>query len=144
MANSPSGNDLDSLIGEASAAVDKAENLRQTRASRRQRKLGPPIATAISLLIVAYAASTIWSRLAPPSDKQVEQDLAKTVTQAKAIIDQSRKETGQLPEALPAAMASVVRYDKTDKAYTLSATILGVRVSMKSDGMMSTDRGVKE
>ena len=136
--------DYSGIISQASAAVDKQEKIRQERASRRQRKLVPLIVSALSLLIVAYAGSTVWGRLAPPSEAQVAQDLEKTVAQAKQIIDASRKETGQLPETLPAAMASVVRYDKADTAYTLSATVLGVRVTMKSDGMMSTDRGVKE
>lgn len=43
-----------------------------------------------------------------------------------------------------AVLASVVRYEKTDKTYTLSATVLGVRVTMESDGPKRTDFGVQQ
>ncbi len=142
--SSPTPNDYSALISQASAEVDKKAQAQQLRESRRKKNTGQQIAVAVCTLVVSIAGYQIWSRLAPPGDKQVAKDLENTVEQARAVIDQTRKETGQLPDALPAAMASVVRYEKTDKAYKLSATVLGVRVTMESDGPKRTDFGVKQ
>ncbi len=142
--SSPDRPDYSSLITQATTALERKGKADPLRASRRRRKLAPLVGSAIAAVVILYSGMQIWARLAPPSEKQVEQDLEKTIDRARAALDEARQQTGQLPEQLPAAMASVVRYERADKAYTLSATILGVRVTMTSDGIKRTDHGMKE
>lgn len=97
---------------------------------------------ACLLLVTALALHSVWTSLRPPSTQQTARDLEAVVDAARQSVEEARSQTGQLPAALPnAALASVVRYEPDAGSYRLSATIMGVRVSLEPDGKKLTVTG---
>lgn len=134
------GTDLDALIQQA-----HHETLRVERAAQapRRRALAGRLWGAVLLAVAALALHYLWSAFAPPSTTQTTRDLEAAVDAARKSIEDERSRTGRLPEALPnAALASVVRYEPDASTYKLSATILGVRVTLENDGHKTTETGV--
>ncbi len=110
-----------------------------TTASRTRRLLGG----AALLVLIMYLAHVSWSRLGGPTEQQTAQDLEQAVQAAGAVVEDARRQTGKLPDVLPRSeLASVVQYEPAGGSYTLSATILGVRVTLQSDGTTKTETGV--
>ncbi len=144
MANdkSPSPQDLNALIEQAQTSVSGKRATAQARvehataAARRPSVVGPVLKIAL-LLAAAYAVFTIWQAFAPPSPGKVEHDLDMAINAAHDVIEKTKADTGDLPDALPnAALAAVVRYEPepTKVGYTLSATIMGIRVTLEPSG----------
>ncbi len=136
----PDGADLDALIDQA-----HQETLRAGHPSHgpKRRALASRLSSMVLLAAAAFALYQLWSVFAPPSTGQTTRDLEAAVDAARQSIEDERSRTGRLPEALPnAALASVVRYEPDASTYKLSATILGVRVTLQSDGQKTTETGV--
>lgn len=94
------------------------------------------------LVLIAVALHSVWTAWMPPSAQQTARDLEAVVDAARQSVESVRSRTGQLPSALPnAALASVVRYEPDAGSYRLSATIMGVRVSLEPDGQKVTVTG---
>jgi hypothetical protein len=97
---------------------------------------------ACLLLLTAWSLHSVWGALRPPTVQQTARDLEAVIDAARQSIESARTQTGQLPSALPnAALASVVRYEPDAGSYRLSATIMGVRVSLEPDGQKLTVTG---
>jgi hypothetical protein len=139
--NQDSNTDLSRLINAAETAVDKKED-RQTPRPRK-RSPSPWMVVGILLVIIAASLAALWSELRPPGAADIARDLEAIVARARDAIEGARGASGELPAALPnAALASVVRYEKGQKEYRLSATAMGVRVTLEPDGKTRTERGV--
>lgn len=92
------------------------------------------------VLLVAWIARDIWSSLQPPALEQVARDLQATLHSARDSIEQSAGESGKLPDAIPSAsLSTVIQYEPAMGTYTLSATVLGVRVTLQRDGTTLTE-----
>lgn len=139
--NQDSNTDLSRLINAAENAVD---NKQARQASRpRKRSFSPWLLPTILLVIIAASLAALWSELRPPGTADIARDLEAIVARARDAIEAARGASGELPAALPnAAMASVVRYEKNQNEYRLSATAMGVRVTREPDGQTRTERGV--
>lgn len=136
-----SNSDLSRLINAAENAVDKKEARQAPR--QRKRASSPWLLVSILLVIIAASLAALWSELRPPGAADIARDLEAIVARARDVIEAARGATGELPAALPnAALASVVRYEKGQKDYRLSATAMGVRVTLEPDGKTRTERGV--
>ncbi len=143
--STPDPNDYANLINEAESAVKAKDAASKKQSAPPNPILRQALLTGMLAALVATSAWTIWSHLAPPSQSHVAHDLEQAIEQARATVDAARKATGALPKALPnAALAAVVRYEPAETNYKLTATILGVRVTLESNGTKSTDFGVKE
>lgn len=89
-----------------------------------------------------YAGTRILAVLFPPSQKQIAEDLQTVLDRARDAIETSKAEAGKLPDALPnAALASVVKYEHDNTDYQLTATIMGVKVTMERSGRKTTELG---
>lgn len=134
--------DLSQLIRQAD---EQAQNKAQSKAApQRSRIQVAAIFSGVLLVVIAYAGVKVFAAFSPPSEAKVAHDLERVVESAHQLVDGIKKETGKLPDAIPnAALASVVQYEKRDADYKLSATILGVRVSLEGAGKMTTETGVK-
>ncbi len=139
---SPSdGTDLEALIQKAHHETLRAERGPQVPPPRRA--LAGRLWGALLLAVAAFALHALWSAFAPPSTSQTARDLEAAVDAARKSVEAERSRTGRLPDALPnAALASVVRYEPEVSTYKLSATILGVRVTLETDGRKTTETGV--
>lgn len=139
--NQDSNTDLSRLINAAENAVD---NKQARQASRpRKRSFSPWLLPTILLVIITASLAALWSELRPPGTADIARDLEAIVARARDAIEAARVASGELPAALPnAAMASVVRYEKNQNEYRLSATAMGVRVTREPDGQTRTERGV--
>lgn len=136
----PDAEPLDALIEQAA----RSEALRaRPQASASPRRRGPRMVFVAALLVLcAVAFHSLWTALAPPSTGQTARDLEAVVDAARQSVEAARSRTGQLPSALPnAALASVVRYEPDAGSYRLSASIMGVRVSLEPDGHKVTVTG---
>lgn len=137
-------NSLSALIQSAETQIQKmAEAKPAAKASPFRSRL---VLSAVLAIIIAYALVTISRVMLPPAEKQVVHDLELVVERAQELVDGVRKDTGQLPNALPnAALASVVRYepDADNLRYKLSAVLLGVRVTLEPDGRKTTEIGIR-
>lgn len=137
----PNPQDLNALIDAASDTIDKKYS-RPVPASRRS--IFKPVLSLILLAVIVYAGMSVYGRLAPPGPAKVTRDLESVVEQARAAIEASRKATGEYPDALPnAALASVVEYDHEKDTYKLSATIMGIRVTLEPGGKKQIEKGVQ-
>ena len=88
---------------------------------------------------------SIWTQFAPPSADIVARDLERVIDTARDSVEKSKSETGQLPEVLPSAsLGSVVRYERGQSDYQLSATMLGVRVTLARDGKKIVEKGIQQ
>ena len=130
--------DLDSLTSRASKAVE--------RTSRRDIRPAPPRNRPLPILLLAgvalMAGAVIYQNVSPPSPTRVARDLDAVVEQARASVEESRKASGMLPEALPnASLSAVVHYEPKGDAYRLSATVPGVRVTLEPDGAKQIEYG---
>jgi hypothetical protein len=140
MTQDPS-NDLSRLINAAENAVDKKE-ARQAP-STRKRPASPWLVPGILLVIIAASLAALWSELRPPGAADIARDLEAIVARARDAIEAARGANGELPATVPnAALASIVRYEKGEKDYRLSATAMGVRVTREPDGKTTTEKGV--
>jgi hypothetical protein len=134
------GQDLASLIEKAQAEAIRA---RPQPAVPPRRLPGRAIKIVVLLVALAGALHLLWDDLFAPPVHQTTQDLEAAVDAARESIERARAQTGQLPTALPnAALATVVRYEPDAGGYRLSATIMGVRVTLEPDGRRKTETGV--
>lgn len=93
------------------------------------------------VLLVGWLGMTAWTAMNPPPEAQVSQELDQIVEQARGAVEAAKAENGALPDALPnAALSNVVAYDHDNDTYQLTATIMGVRVTLARDGRKSTER----
>lgn len=138
----PPGNSFDALINQASADAKEKDIARKERAGRKKNAYASRIGPVVATIAIVLSLVSIWNRLAPPSERQLASDLEQIVDQARLFIDESRSANGELPEGLPAGLASVVQYEHAGKTYRLTATVLAVRVTLESDGSRRTDFGV--
>lgn len=140
--NQDSSTDLSRLINAAEHAVDK-KDARHAPPSRK-RPASPWLLVGILFAIIAASLGALWSELRPPGAADIARDLEAIVASARDAIEAARGASGELPAAVPnAALASVVRYEKGEKDYRLSATAMGVRVTREPDGKTRTERGVE-
>ena len=134
--------DLDVLIEQAQKEASKSSALRAAPAKRRGMLW---IWAGCVAIVAAFSVHSVWRGLAPPSTQQTTRDLEAAVDAARASIEQSRSQTGKLPETLPnASLAAVVSYEPGLSDYKLSATIMGVRVTLQPDGKMINETGVEK
>ncbi len=141
MSNPSHGHDLASLIAKAQAEAVRARP--QPVAPRPRQPLGRAIVIAVLLSVVAMALHVLWDDLFTPPVRRTTRDLEAAVDAARESIERAKAQTGQLPSALPnAALATVVRYEPDAGGYRLSATIMGVRVTLEPDGRKKTETGV--
>lgn len=135
------GQDLASLIEKAQAEATRARP--QPVAAPVRRPVGRAVALAVLLVMLAAALHVLWDDLFTPPVRQTTRDLEAAVDAARESIERAKAQTGQLPTALPnAALATVVRYEPEAGGYRLSATIMGVRVTLEPDGRKKTETGV--
>ena len=135
------GDDLSALIRQAEGEVSR--QTRQTRPASSGLDLKKLLVPAL-LSVAAYCTYAVWAQFAPPSPDKVALDLDLAIEAARDSVEKSKSETGQLPEVLPgAALGSVVRYERGTNDYRLSASILGVQVTLERDGRKTTEKGVK-
>ena len=140
--NQDSDTDLSRLINAAENAVDNKEARQAPRP--RKRSSSPWLLLTILLAIIAASLAALWSELRPPGTSDIERDLEAVVARARDAIEAARGTSGELPAAVPnAALASVVRYEKGQNEYRLSATAMGVRVTREPDGKTRTEKGVQ-
>lgn len=133
--------DLSSLIEKAEAEVLRAKPALPARSSRRP--IGRGMVMLVLLAVAATALHVMWDDLFTPPVRRTTRDLESAVDAARASIERVKAQTGQLPTALPnAALATVVRYEPDLGGYRLSATIMGVRVTLEPDGRKKTETGV--
>ena len=135
------GDDLSALIrqaeGEASRQVRRAAPIQGPSVAK-------PALGAILIVLAIYAVYSLWAMFAPPSADKVAHDLDAAVEAAHSLVEKSKSESGQLPETLPSAsLGSVVRYEHGQSDYRLSATILGIRVTLERDGKKIVEKGVE-
>jgi hypothetical protein len=145
MTDSPHlSDDLTALIKQAETqTVKNVERVQKSQRRKSSLKLKPVIVLMMAGLI-AYSGYSIWTNFAPPSEEHVVRDLESVVDAARAAIEEAKAEAGQLPEALPnAALASVVQYEHGEKEYKLSATIMGIRITLEPDGKTTREYGVE-
>lgn len=132
-----------------SELISQAENTSQQQAEARPAAKRKPIPFRLIFgvllaSVVAYAGTKISAALSPPTQKEVAHDLEVVIDKAHDAIEAAKTKTGELPDALPnAALASVVRYDHDKDTYSLSATILGIRVTLEPGGKKKTETGVQ-
>lgn len=143
MSNHPGGgDDLTALIRQAEGEVSRQKG--RAEPARSKLPLGPVLGL-ITLIVAGCCVYSIWAQLAPPSPDKVARDLDFVIEAARVSVEKSKSETGQLPEALPSAsLGPVVRYERGQGDYQLSATILGVRVTLAQDGKKTVEKGVQQ
>jgi len=134
--------DLNTLIDQAQETVAHRPG---ARPDRRSNALPRPLTGALLLGLTAYAIFVISAHLSPPSPQQVAHDLETIVDQAHQSIEKTRADQGELPDALPdASLGSIVQYEREQDRYALSATVMGIRVTLTPDGRRITETGIKE
>lgn len=98
------------------------------------------MATAAVFAGLILCAYYVWHANAPPSRLQVAEDLERVLDMAKASVDAAKSGSGALPAAIPnASLAAVVVYEPGQQDYKLSATVMGVRVTLERDGSKTRD-----
>lgn len=132
--------DLSSLVDAASKEATRSGKarvpLREGAAQRPFRTL----AMLVLAVAAVFSAYGIWTRIADPSAAKVSADLGQAIDLARASVEEVRKNTGALPETLPnASLASVVNYERRNTDYRLSASVVGVRVTIGWDGSKNID-----
>jgi len=136
-------NDLSNLIQQAEKTAHS-----QAEAKPAPKSKPLPWRMIFSVLlagVIAYAGTKVSAGLSPPSQKEVAHDLEAVLDRAHDVIETAKAESGELPEALPnAALASVVEYEHDRTGYQLTATIMGVKVTMERSGRKTTDMGEKQ
>lgn len=133
--------DLDRLIRTAeSEVVGRAQRPAPTATHGGPGKAGTVGVGVVLLALFVGCVYWLVSISRPPPKKQVAEDLRQVLSQARDSVEASRDETGTLPPALPdAALAALADYEVEGDKYRLSATLLGVRVSMEWDGKVHED-----
>jgi hypothetical protein len=143
MTRDPQGSDdLSALIRQAEREVS-----RQTRRAlpAPRGSFAKPALGAVLVVLAIYAVYSLWALFAPPSTEKVAHDLEVAVDAARESVEKAKSESGQLPESIPSAsLGSVVRYERGQQDYRLSATILGIRVTLEADGKKTVEKGVQE
>lgn len=131
--------DLNALIAQAEQTAARSVLRKPTERRPMWRWLWPAVLAGLTV----YAVATVWDAISPPSSQKTARDLEAVVDAARRSVEEARTQTGRLPEALPnASLASVVVYEPGTSDYRLSATIMGVRVTLQSDGQKTTETGV--
>jgi hypothetical protein len=137
-----SNTDLSELLQQAESQVQ-----RQAEARPARKRNPPPYRAIFSTLLVClivYSGYKVIAVFAPPDQQQATHDLEAVIEKAHVLVDKVKAETGELPDTLPnAALASVVRYDHDKDTYSLTATILGIRVTLEPGGKKKTETGVQ-
>ena len=132
---SPEPQDLSSLISKAEKAVSTAA---RSRARKARPRVGSFLASVLAVALAgaaAFAGYEVRALHAPPSTARVVKDLGTAVDLARDMIEELRRSSGALPEALPSAsLAAVVFYEVSGSGYRLSATMGGIRMTMEPDG----------
>lgn len=135
-------NDISKLIKQADEQVRHHDQ--RTSTSKRKSLPGAAIWNGVLLAVIVYAGVTVSDALSPPSEERVAHDLEQLIEHARQMVDDIQKDTGKLPDAIPnAALASAVQYEKRSTDYKLTATVLGVRVTLEGSGKPITETGVK-
>jgi hypothetical protein len=142
--NDTNPNDLSRLIDQAENQVSQ----QAARSAKASRKPGPslfkPVMMALLAGLTVYAVFAIWTRLAPPGPAAITHDLEVVLERARDAVESAKKETGEYPDALPnASLASVVSYNHETDNYQLSATIMGIRVTLEPGGKKQIEKGVQ-
>lgn len=139
--NDPRRDALQDLIDQAGQEAVRQGSVPPVRASGASR--APWLrwivagATVLAAIHTADLASRRWRE---PAADAAARDLAIVVQAAGRSVEAVRGQTGRLPEALPnPAHANLVRYKVTDGAYALSASVLGLRVTLQPDGTTKTE-----
>ena len=142
MNSSPkSTDDLSQLVDQASGYVRTQKSKRHTTPSPRSRYFSL-LLQATLLGALAWGVYALFDTLSPPAPAEVAQDLGTVIDQAQALVEQSRRDTGKLPDTLPSsAMASVVQYQREGNDYRLSAVVMGIRVTLEPNGQKTTQEG---
>jgi hypothetical protein len=133
--------DLAKVIDAAETEVLRRETRPVPKGAHAAKVIGTREVVIVAMvLFVGWIAREIWSSLQPPAREQVARDLQATLQSAHESIEQSANESGKLPGAIPSAsLSTVVRYEPALGTYTLSATVLGVRVTLQRDGATQTE-----
>jgi hypothetical protein len=140
--DSRGGDDLSALIRQAEGEVSK--QVRRAPAAPGGSFARPALGTALAALAI-YGVYSLWALFAPPSADKVTHDLEVAIEAARESVEKAKSESGQLPEAIPSAsLGSVVRYEHGPSDYRLSATILGIRVTLERDGKKIVEKGVQQ
>lgn len=135
---------------ELAALIRQAEGVAAGQARRAEPKhAGPGVAKPAMVVVLGLVAIcagyAVWAMLAPPSADMVARDLQVVVEAARESIEKARGESGRLPDSLPnASLGAVVRYEHGTSDYSLSASVLGIRVTLQRDGRKSVEKGVRE
>ncbi len=137
----PPINDLNSLIEQASREVEQQTRKAPPAPTR-------PIAKTLFGIFLGGVLITllfvVLSWFAKPTPAMIVHDLEVAVDTAQKAIEQAKKEKGALPDALPnASLASVVQYERDQDEYKLTSVIMGVRVTLESNGKKTTETGLK-
>lgn len=109
-------------------------------ASEHQQRMG-----AVFLVLVAVgSAYAAWRVFAPPSAAAVERDPSHVVESARQSVGAAKASSGSLPDVLPNdSLSALVRYEHAAEDYTLSSTMLGLRVTIGRDGNKKVEKGVQ-
>lgn len=132
--------------------IRQAESTAQKQAEAKLARKGKPVLfrlifTVLLLGVVCYAGIKLSDALAPPSQQKVANDLGNVVERAHKLIDGIKQDTGELPKTLPnAALAAVVQYepDPDKSRYRLTATVMGIRVTLQPNGHKITETGIQQ
>lgn len=131
---------LSELIRQADESVTEASARLSSNPKLRRAFLGRRIVIVTLLAALGFFGYTVWRHAAPPPKSSIADDLEYAVDLAKTAIDAAKSRTGELPAAIPnASIASVVRYENDAQGYKLSATMMGVRVTLERDGSKTRD-----
>ena len=143
MSQTPSEDELAVLIQQAEGVASR--QARRVELKQASPGVAKPALGAFLGLVAACAGYAIWAMMTPPSADKVARDLEAAVEAARQSIEKAKDESGRLPDALPnASLGSLVRYQRVREEYSLSASVLGIRVTLQRDGSKSVEKGVTE
>lgn len=139
MTTPPDKDPLAALIDKAQVEVSR-KDFRKT-APKEKSTATLPLGTAILLVCSLVSAYVAWRQLAPPSPDVIERDLAKVVEDARSTVEAAKSSSGRLPDVLPnASLSALVQYEHDANEYKLSASMLGLRVTISRDGSKSVEK----
>lgn len=136
--------DLSKLISQAESVTEKQTAARSIDHSRTTSRTVPVVLAGVLAIGLVYTAHSFRAHWGPPNDARVVHDLGVAIDAAKTLVDNVKLDTGALPDALPnASLAAVVRYQPRETDYRLSASAMGVRVTLEWDGTRKTEIGAE-
>ena len=137
----PKSSNLTDLIQQVEQSVaDASMQTARVRAAQQKSHVRRHFAKTAVFLALAGGAYFVWHAYAPPSESQVAEDLEKVLDMTKASVDAAKASSGAPPAAIPnASLAAVVVYEPGQQDYKLSASVMGIRVTLQRDGSKTRD-----